>query len=355
MNHSRQNQQQQSLQNPQNQQNQQSQQHYSEQFLQSLLHSYLIQQQTQQQVLQQSTHQGTKTASLPTIPTMPTMVMPVHGASYPNVAQSQQQQAGQPSVSLPVTPLPALPTSPDNQLLDDGETSVPQRKRSFTKIFAIMLVIGLAAAIYFIWQVAPTSLSASTTGVQNSTVSNVGGTGGSTGNTGSASGDIQVYVLGAVKTPGVYTLSSTARVVDLIKAAGGPLPKANLVALNMAAKLTDGEEVYVTMLGETPPTYMGGVPGLNGGNSTPVATAGVGGTGGTGTSGGATTGTATGQMININTASASDMMTNLHVSSRTAQAIIDYRTQNGNYTSVDQLLQVVSRSIYDKVRSQCTV
>jgi competence protein ComEA len=331
----------------QNQPQQQNQQYYLDQQTQALLRSYLVQ---QQQILQQSAHHVTKTPS-----SSPT-VFPISGPPLSNIA-TQQQHVVQPVMpvsptSLPVTPLPALPALPvlqDNQVLDDEAEPVPQRKRSFTKIFAITLVIALAVAIYFIWQPATTSLSTSTTGVQNNTISGVSNAGGSTGST---TGDIQVYVLGAVKSPGVYTLASTARVVDLIKAAGGPLPKANLVALNMAAKLTDGEEVYVTLVGETPPTYMGGVPSLNGGNSTPVATAGTGGTGGTS---GTVTGTATGQMININTASASDMMSNLHVSSKTAQSIIDYRTQNGNYTSVAQLLQVVSRSIYDKVRSQCTV
>ena len=362
MNHSHQNQQQQNLQNQQNQQQYPNQQQLSEQQLQSLLRSYLIQQQT----MQQPPYQSSKTISLPMtpVPAMPISNIPV-----------SQQQTGQsplsplspvpsmPTMALPVTQLPSLPVIQDNQLLDDEVEPLPQRKRSFTKFFAIALIIGLAVAIYFIWQAAPTTLSASTTGIQNSTMNGASAGGnassvGSMGNTGSTSGNIQVYVLGAVKTPGVYTLASTARVVDLIKAAGGPLPKANLVALNMAAKLTDGEEVYVTLLGETPPTYMGGVPSLNGGNSTPVAggTATTGSTGGTGgTTTGTTTGTVTGQTININTASASDMMTNLHVSSRTAQAIIDYRTQNGNYTSVTQLLQVVSRSIYDKIRLNCTV
>src|SRR6266487_1226390 len=45
----------------------------------------------------------------------------------------------------------------------------------------------------------------------------------------------------------------------------------------------------------------------------------------------------------------------LHVSAATAQKIIDYRQQHGNYTSVDQLLQVVSRSIYDRIRKLVTV
>jgi len=45
----------------------------------------------------------------------------------------------------------------------------------------------------------------------------------------------------------------------------------------------------------------------------------------------------------------------LHVSAATAQKIVDYRLQHGNYASVDQLLQVVSRSIYDRIRKLVTV
>src|SRR5205807_7758572 len=102
-----------------------------------------------------------------------------------------------------------------------------------------------------------------------------------------SNGNIQVYVVGAVKNPGVYTLPAGARVYELLQAAGGPLPKANLVALNLAAPLTDGEEVYVTVVGEIPPTYMGGVPGPPGSNITGSPT--------------------TGQLVNINTASAYSM------------------------------------------------
>lgn len=57
----------------------------------------------------------------------------------------------------------------------------------------------------------------------------------------------------------------------------------------------------------------------------------------------------------MNTATLDQMRQDLHVSSATAQKIIDYRTQHGPYTSVDQLLQVVSRSIYDKIKNSVTV
>src|SRR5947207_5127216 len=118
-------------------------------------------------------------------------------------------------------------------------------------------------------------------------------------------------MVATVKHPGAYTLATNARVYDLLQAAGGPLPNANLVALNLAAKLTDGEEVYVTLVGEAPPTYMGGVPGP-----------------GTGTNGSTTT--STDQLVNINTASADEMRQSLHISSTTAEAIVNYRLQHGD-------------------------
>jgi competence protein ComEA len=110
--------------------------------------------------------------------------------------------------------------------------------------------------------------------------------------------------------------------------AGGPLPNANLVALNMAARLSDGQEVYVAAIGETPPTYTGGVTGP--GTSSP---------------------TASGQLVNINTATADEMHQILHISAKTAQKIIDYRTQHGNYTSVDQfsLLKKPSAKLISKM------
>ena len=138
-----------------------------------------------------------------------------------------------------------------------------------------------------------------------------------------------------MKHPGVFTLPADARVYQLLQAAGGPLPKANLVALNLAARLTDGQEVYVTVIGETPPTYVGGVPEPGTG------------TGGSGTD-------QTSSLININTASADELRQGLHISSTTAQAIVNFRLQHGSFTSVDELSQVVSKSIYDKIKGLVT-
>jgi len=127
-------------------------------------------------------------------------------------------------------------------------------------------------------------------------------------------------------------LPAGARVYLLIQAAGGALPNADLVALNLAAPLNDGQEVYVTVIGEKPPTYIGGVPGP-GASSSPNA----------------------GQLVNINTATVDEMRQYLHISATTAQSIVNYRQQNGAFTSIDQLQLVVSKTIYNKIKGLITI
>lgn len=246
---------------------------------------------------------------------------------------SQQQTMQHPAANSP-PPIPIM--SADTET--DTTSPRPPIKQRLKTIVPIVIVLVLALIIYFVWNASTTSTSLPpTSGItqQNfgnnppSTSSNKAGTPSATDN-----GNLQVYIVGAVKNPGVYSLPAGARVYALLQAAGGSLPRANLVALNLAAKLTDGEEVYVTLIGELPPTYMGGVPGP--GSGTPNSSS-------------------TGQLVNINTASADVLRQNLHVSSTTAQAIVNYRLQNGPYSSVDQLLQVVSKSIYDHIKGLVTI
>jgi competence protein ComEA len=53
-------------------------------------------------------------------------------------------------------------------------------------------------------------------------------------------------------------------------------------------------------------------------------------------------------------ASADELRQGLHISSTTAQAIVNFRLQHGSFTSVDELSQVVSKSIYDKIKGLVT-
>lgn len=255
-----------------------------------------------------------------------------HTQPNPDQHISQQQTLPHAAATNP-PPLMPIPISPENPMVP-SRLSIKQRLRV---IIPIVILLLLVLVIYFVWNASTTaSPPSSNSGI---TQQNFGNSPASTNSNTAAttpvdSGTIQAYIVGAVQHPGVYSLPAGSRVYALLQAAGGPLPKANLVALNLAAKLTDGEEVYVTLIGEIPPTYMGGVPGP--GNGTPSSNS-------------------TGQMVNINTASADELRQNLHISSTTAQNIVNYRLQHGSYTSIDQLLQVVSKSIYDRIKGMVTI
>jgi competence protein ComEA len=240
----------------------------------------------------------------------------------------QQETLSQPIVAPQFDPLSSIPSS----LPAASPTlHVQARKRRFAIPIAITISVLLALALYFVWH---TPSSTSTITQQNFSASpasqplNV-----TSGKVSSSSGNttIQVYVVGAVKHPGVYTLKTGARLYELLQAAGGTLPNADLIALNLAIKLSDGQEVYVPLIGEVIPTNIGGVTGNNPG------------------------GGAANQLVNINTASADELHLSLHISLTTAQNIVNYRLQHGPFTSVDQLQQVVSKSIYNKIKGMVTI
>ena len=241
-----------------------------------------------------------------------------------------------PTPIVPASPLPLSPLALAGTSTSPIPTTAVQIR---SRIIAIVLICLLSGGLYFVWYSSPaaTSSTTSTTSTSSITQQNFSSTSsGTTGgnSSGSSAGTIQVYVTGAVKHPGVYSLPQGARVHDLLRAAGGPLPQANLVALNLVAKLSDGQEVYVTVQGETPPSYVGGVPGPGAGstgnaNATPC--------------------------VNINTATADDLRLNLHLSSTSAQTIINYRMQHGDYQSVQELSNVVSKTIYDKIKGTACV
>jgi len=71
---------------------------------------------------------------------------------------------------------------------------------------------------------------------------------------GAAAGAAVVYVAGAVARPGVYTVAASARVVDALARAGGANGDADLLRVNLAAHVSDGEEIAVLRRGEAAPT-----------------------------------------------------------------------------------------------------
>ena len=137
-----------------------------------------------------------------------------------------------------------------------------------------------------------------------------------------------MYVSGEVVKPGVYVLLATARVIDALQAAGGATNQADLVVVNLAAPLVDAAQVFIPRMGSTPRVTL---PRPHAGINLPIA-------GGSGGAGGSATFAA--GIVDINSATLSDLDALPGVGPSTAQAIIDYRVANGPYASVDDLLNV---------------
>jgi competence protein ComEA len=137
-----------------------------------------------------------------------------------------------------------------------------------------------------------------------------------------------VDVAGAVRTPGVYEFVEGDRVVDAIERAGGPMPKADLSLLNLAAMLTDGTQILVPKTGPVVSgTAPGSVPGSAGG------------------------------LINVNTATAAELEALSGIGEVLAATIIEYRTENGPFVSVEDLMDVsgIGPATLEEIRDQITV
>ena len=131
---------------------------------------------------------------------------------------------------------------------------------------------------------------------------------------------ISVHVTGAVVNPGIYDLPEGSRVADAIEAAGGFLPIADDENMNLAAILEDGARLTIEKIG-----YY----------SVDAQSA---------------------SRVNINTASLEELDTLPGIGPATAQAIIDYRRQFGEFQRADEITEVpgIGPATYERIKDQIT-
>lgn len=128
--------------------------------------------------------------------------------------------------------------------------------------------------------------------------------------------ELVISVVGRVVRPGLIRLSEGTRVADALTAAGGALPDTDLMALNLARRLSDGEQLLV---GVAPPPGQFALP-----------------------AGGAAASPSSGppQALDLNTATLEQLDGLPGVGKVTAQRILDWRAAHGRFTSVGQLREV---------------
>ncbi|MCL4288317.1 MAG: ComEA family DNA-binding protein, partial [Thermoleophilia bacterium] len=128
---------------------------------------------------------------------------------------------------------------------------------------------------------------------------------GSGAGAGPASGDVVVHVAGAVSDPGVYRLPAGSRVADALERAGGPAGRGRPDAINLAARLADGQQVVVPARGES-------------------------------------AGAATGEdgPISLGAADQADLETIEGIGPVTAADIIEFRDERGGIASIEELDEI---------------
>lgn len=213
-------------------------------------------------------------------------------------------------------------------------------RRGILALLAVALAVAVLVGV-LVWRARPAvePVPASLVGHSDPTVPT-----GRTGPTGPTSsgpmptatpGDrIVVAVVGRVRHPGIVTLTPGARVIDAIRAAGGLSPGADPGLLNLARRLGDGEQVVV----DVP------APGIT------VAA-------GSEVRGAQPSGTASGGMVNLNTATAAELVALPGIGPVTAQRILDWRSAHGRFASVAQLGQVsgIGPAKLAQIRGRVTV
>ena len=227
--------------------------------------------------------------------------------------------------------LAGLDASPETSPADAGEGSdeptpeltLVQRRPSLRAV--IVAVVSTALAAWLLVRVTgggPPSPVELVTGTPipaaSSGAAGIGGSSTGAANAGgpsaaSSAPPVVVQVLGGVRHPGLVSLPAGSRVADAVRAAGGLVSRAASGGLNLARHVVDGEQIVVSA--STPPESgaSGATSGAAGGESA---------------------------VIDLNTATASDLDTLPGVGPVMAAHILEWRAAHGRFTSVDQLREI---------------
>lgn len=150
-----------------------------------------------------------------------------------------------------------------------------------------------------------------------------------------------VHVTGAVKKPDVYKIPCDSRVYTALEAAGGFSEKADTEAVNLAAKLADGVQIYFPAKGEQQNTSAAPPAASRKQSAVPAQD----------------TVAQAGALVNINKATQSELETLNGIGPKMAKSIIEYREANGNFARVEDLMLVkgIGAKKFEALKGMVTV
>ncbi|MDE7000085.1 MAG: ComEA family DNA-binding protein [Lachnospiraceae bacterium] len=150
---------------------------------------------------------------------------------------------------------------------------------------------------------------------------------------------VYVYVCGAVELPGVYSLRQGSRLYEAVELAGGLTADADENCLNMARQIADGEQVVILTQEEALALREAGAYAYPPGDAAQGVSAQDPG------------------LVNINTATVTELTTVSGIGASRAQAIVDYRERNGRFGSIDDIKKVdgIKDGLFSKIKDKITI
>lgn len=216
------------------------------------------------------------------------------------------------------------------------------------RLLALVIGVGAIALVCFNFKGKETSNDALPALTSSSAqISSVSASGAAVSSTkASSSSKVTIDISGAVKHGGVYTLHTGARLADAIEAAGGLSQRAQIKAINRAQLLNDQDKLYIPFKGEKVANQIASNPENTGSLSSSSS------------SNSPTSGSnQSGEKINLNTASVSDLQKLSGVGEKRAEQIIAYREQNGGFKKIEDLMQVsgIGEKTFASLKDQLAV
>lgn len=140
---------------------------------------------------------------------------------------------------------------------------------------------------------------------------------------------IVVYIEGAIAKPGLVYLTNDARIGEVVDAAGGFLANADINNLNLAEKVTDGQKITIPTKNKN--DVLDGIASKKSSNND--------------------------ELININTATESELTKLPRVGASTAKKIIEYREKHGKFKTIDELKNVsgIGEKTFEKLKDKIKV